>query len=461
MFSQAIQQSWEANGVDDALAKFVGNHEAVLNDLCLEGFQDELRFAVSVCMDFNKPERSLDAIRELYKLVCDGVLQFSPLSVHRAGTCQETLVDRYAIDAGADVAFYKTLQDLAAIWATGGKADVNLSNVRAGHVPAALKLIDANAAYCRTPHRVTVYLEPWHLDIFAFLADDSPHVDKVVWVPDALMAAVEADGEWYLVDPSKAGGLSDASGGTFEEVYKRHVTTGNAGGKVMARELWSKIRSAPLQGIGFKDRINAASAVPLAGTIKGCGAGSSLSGAHNHACVVTCTVHVDKLWDAEAQAIDHALLHEAAAVAVTALDRMLDVTVAATPEARKYLDALRPLAITMSSSASDEAWETLYHGALQASTELAAVHGCYFCFRGSHASCGHLPEPVSGRWDWKPLRAKLDRHGRRHAFLLAPPVGAETSSRARAFFEHPLVIAGDPVELWKANLPCLALNDEK
>lgn len=457
MFSQAISALWESKKADDALAKFVSDHAAELDAIFVEGHEDELRFAVSMFMDFKNPERALAQIVKLYKFTCDGVLQFSRLAVAGAGSCQETLVDRYAIDACSDMQLYKTLQDLAAIWATGGKADVHLSNVRAGHVPAVLKLIEANAAYCKSPYRVTVYLEPWHLDIFAFLADDSPHIDKVVWMPDALMTCIDGDQEWYLLDPSKAGGLSDLSGGLFEEAYKRHVSTGNAGGKVMARDLWQKIQSAALKGVGFKDRINAASPIPLAGTIKGCGAGSSLSGAHNHACVVTCSVDAQKLWDAEAQAVNHSALHEAGALAVMALDRMLDVTVTATPEARKYVDALRPIAITMTGSGDAEAWETLYHGALQASTDLASLHGSYFCFRGSHASCGRLPTPVSNRWDWKPIRDKLSRHGRRHAFLLAPPVPARPSDGHLEFFEHPLELAGDPAELWQTGLPCMAL----
>lgn len=92
-----------------------------------------------------------------------------------------------------------------------------------------------------------------------------------------------------------------------------------------------------------------------------------------------------------------------------------------------------------------EVMETIYHGALEASVELAAAHGAYPRYAGSPLSRGllqpdlwaaHAPAdapPVaakpmlSGRWDWGALRAALAEHGARNSTLTALMPTASTS----------------------------------
>jgi ribonucleoside-diphosphate reductase alpha chain len=79
-------------------------------------------------------------------------------------------------------------------------------------------------------------------------------------------------------------------------------------------------------------------------------------------------------------------------------------------------------------------FETIYHGAMTESIELARVHGTYESYEGSPLSKGQLqfdlwgePEP-DGLWDWKPVRESLAQHGARNSLLLAPMPTASTSS---------------------------------
>jgi ribonucleoside-diphosphate reductase alpha chain len=92
-----------------------------------------------------------------------------------------------------------------------------------------------------------------------------------------------------------------------------------------------------------------------------------------------------------------------------------------------------------------EVFETIYHGALEASCELARDEGAYDTFRGSPASKGS-PErdgspaskgilqfdmwnvtPDSGRYDWDDLKTRIRVDGLRNSLLLAPMPTASTS----------------------------------
>lgn len=74
-------------------------------------------------------------------------------------------------------------------------------------------------------------------------------------------------------------------------------------------------------------------------------------------------------------------------------------------------------------------FETIYYAALEASVELAKVHGPYETYAGSPVSKGELQfdmwgvKPESGLWDWQALRAKIQEHGVRNSLLLAPVGG--------------------------------------
>ena len=78
-------------------------------------------------------------------------------------------------------------------------------------------------------------------------------------------------------------------------------------------------------------------------------------------------------------------------------------------------------------------FETIYYGALEASCELAEVHGPYSTYAGSPISQGILQPDMwgvktpDGRWDWTALRAKIAKFGVRNSLLLAPMPTASTA----------------------------------
>ena len=84
-------------------------------------------------------------------------------------------------------------------------------------------------------------------------------------------------------------------------------------------------------------------------------------------------------------------------------------------------------------SINEKIFETMYHGALEKSTELAKVEGPYNSFEGSPASKGILQFDMwkvnvsNERYDWDKLKQTIKEQGLRNSLLLAPMPTASTS----------------------------------
>ena len=82
-----------------------------------------------------------------------------------------------------------------------------------------------------------------------------------------------------------------------------------------------------------------------------------------------------------------------------------------------------------------EIFETIYHGAMEASIELAKIDGKYETYEGSPLSKGLFQfdlwglkeNELSGLWDWKKTKDEVIKHGVRNSLLLALMPTASTS----------------------------------
>jgi ribonucleoside-diphosphate reductase subunit M1 len=132
------------------------------------------------------------------------------------------------------------------------------------------------------------------------------------------------------------------------------------------------------------------------------------------------------------------------------LNRIIDVNYYPIPEARRSNFRHRPIGVGVQGLAdtfmalrmpfdSPEAkelniqiFETIYHGALEASCEIAAKDGPYETWVGSPAEQGQLQFDLWGvtptnLWDWSGLKQKIARDGLRNSLLVAPMPTASTS----------------------------------
>lgn len=143
-------------------------------------------------------------------------------------------------------------------------------------------------------------------------------------------------------------------------------------------------------------------------------------------------------------------LHDITKVVTFNLNRIIDVNFYPIPEARRSNMRHRPIGIGVQGLAdafmalrmpfdSPEARdlnkriaETIYHAAVEASSDIAAVDGPYQTYEGSPASQGQLQYDLWGvtptdLWDWASLKEKVAKTGLRNSLLVAPMPTASTS----------------------------------
>lgn len=143
-------------------------------------------------------------------------------------------------------------------------------------------------------------------------------------------------------------------------------------------------------------------------------------------------------------------LHDVAKVVAFNLNRIIDVNYYPIPEARRSNMRHRPIGVGVQGLAdtfmalrmpfdSPEArhlnkqiFETIYHAAVEASSDMAEKDGPYETYEGSPASKGELQYDLWGvtptdLWDWTSLKAKVARTGLRNSLLVAPMPTASTS----------------------------------
>ena len=154
--------------------------------------------------------------------------------------------------------------------------------------------------------------------------------------------------------------------------------------------------------------------------------------------------------DAQSGEYDFKKLHEVVQVVTRNLNKIINRNHYPVEEARRSNFRHRPIGLGVQGLAdtflalrlpfdSPEAqklniqiFETIYHGALTASCDLAAELGTYETYEGSPISQGILQYDMWNKtptdlWDWDALKAKIATHGVRNSLLVAPMPTASTS----------------------------------
>jgi len=106
----------------------------------------------------------------------------------------------------------------------------------------------------KRPGAGCAYLEPWHLDIEAFLdlkkntGDERRRchdMNTAHWLPDMFFRVIEKDGDWYLFSPSEVD-LHSCYGEEFNKRYKKYCKMADEGKiknykKIPVKDLWKKM----------------------------------------------------------------------------------------------------------------------------------------------------------------------------------------------------------------------------
>jgi ribonucleoside-diphosphate reductase alpha chain len=282
------------------------------------------------------------------------------------------------------------------------------------------------------------------------------------WVPDLFMKRMEARGKWTLFRSSDVPDLHEIYGKQFEDRYVRYEKMAEEGliwGETMeAIDLWKLMLKALFETghpwINYKDPCNVRNPQDHVGVIHSSNLCTEITlntsdqetAVCNLGSIVLDTHIIDGV-------LDRSMLLETVAVAVRALDNVIDVNFYPTEAARRANSQHRPVGLGVMGlhaallkqnilfnseeglEFNDYFMECIAYFAYSASSDLAAERGTYKSYRGSKWDRGLLPQdtvdlleeergmkidvPRGSRMDWAPIRAKIRRQGMRNSNVLA------------------------------------------
>ena len=430
--------------------------------------------------------KDIPAVLETYDKMSQGYFIHATPTLFNAGTPRPQMSSCFLI-AGKDDSIdgiYGTLTECAQISKWAGGIGMHIHNIRAnksrirgtngqsdGIIPM-LRVFNATARYVNQAGRrkgsIAVYLEPWHPDILEFLelrlnqGDEEARCRDLftaMWIPDLFMKRVEEGGVWSLFCPDKAKGLSDVYGKEFEDLYTKYENEGFANVTLPATEVWKAILKSQTETgtpyMLYKDSCNSKSNQKNLGVIKSSNLCTEILEYTDKDETSVCnlaSIALPKYVDKDKKTFNYEKLHEVTKIVTKNLNRVIDRNFYPVETARRSNMKHRPIGLGVQGLAdvfilcglpfdSEESrtmnahiFETMYHAALEASSELAEVEGSYESFEGSPASEGILQPDMwegevkfSGRYDWDVMRERVKTKGLRNSLLMAPMPTASTA----------------------------------
>ena len=430
--------------------------------------------------------KDIPAVLETYDKMSQGFFIHATPTLFNAGTPRPQMSSCFLIANKGDSidGIYGTLTECAQIskWAGGiglhvhqvraNKSRIRGTNGQSDGIIPMLRVFNATARYVNQAGRrkgsIAVYIEPWHADIMDFLelrlnqGDEEARcrdLFSAMWIPDLFMKRVEEGGNWSLFCPDKAPGLSDVYGEEFETLYTKYEEEGLANATVPATEVWKAILKSQTETgtpyMLYKDACNKKSNQKNLGVIKSSNLCTEIIEYTDKDETSVCnlaSIALPKYVNMETKTFDYDKLHEVTKTVTKNLNRVIDRNFYPVETARRSNMKHRPIGLGVQGLAdvfilcglqfdceesrlmNAHIFETIYHAALEASSELAEIDGSYETFKGSPASEGILQPDMwegetkfSGRYDWDAMREKVKTNGLRNSLLLAPMPTASTA----------------------------------
>jgi ribonucleoside-diphosphate reductase alpha subunit len=428
----------------------------------------------------------IPSVLETYDKMSQGYFIHATPTLFNAGTPRPQMSSCFLIAGKEDSidGIYGTLTECAQISKWAGGIGMHIHNIRAnksrirgtngqsdGIIPM-LRVFNATARYVNQAGRrkgsIAVYLEPWHADIMDFLelrlnqGDEEARcrdLFSALWIPDLFMKRVESGGNWSLFCPDKAPGLSDCYGEEFEALYTKYEEEGRANSTVPAADVWKAILKSQTETgtpyMLYKDACNSKSNQKNLGVIKSSNLCTEILEYTDKDETSVCnlgSIALPKYVNKETKSFNYDKLHEATKIVTKNLNRVIDRNFYPVETARRSNMKHRPIGLGVQGLAdvfilcglpfdceesrlmNAHIFETMYHAALEASSELAEVEGSYESFGDSPASKGILQPDMwegetkfSGRYDWDVMRERVKTKGLRNSLLMAPMPTASTA----------------------------------
>lgn len=447
---------------------------------------------------------NMTKIRETYNLMSKKYFTHATPTLFNAGTCHQQMSSCYLVAMEYDSldGIFNTLHDCARISKWSGGIGLHVHNIRSngsmirgtngrsGGLMPMLKVFNDTARFINQGGKrngsFAIYLEPWHADIEMFLDMKKNHGDEEMrardlfyglWVPDLFMEKVKLDKEWCLFCPDTCPDLSDLVGLHFQEKYEQYERDNKQVKTIKARDLWYRILDAQMETgtpyLLYKDACNQKSNQKNLGTIKSSNLCCEIIEYSNDEETAVCnlaSIALPSFVNKETGEFDYDELHKVSQVVTENLNNIIDFNFYPTEKTVTSNANHRPIGIGVQGLAdtfvlmdvpfhSEKAkeinkniFETMYHGALTRSNELAIQYkkqivdessdesvdkttttsGAYKSFIGSPLSFGKFQFDMwdvipSNRYNWDILRSSIITFGVRNSLLIAPMPTASTS----------------------------------
>lgn len=156
---------------------------------------------------------------------------------------ENAVLSKFSGGLGADVSRMRSAGSF--IGSTKGESSGPIPFIKV--MDSAVKAVDQGG---KRRGAMAAYMRSWHADIFEFLelkdaTGDfnmrTPNIWTANWVPDVFMERVKADGNWSLFDPADVPQLFDLHGPAFTAAYEAAEAAGLAKKAVRAQELYKRM----------------------------------------------------------------------------------------------------------------------------------------------------------------------------------------------------------------------------
>ena len=424
---------------------------------------------------------NLEKVKETYDLLSLHYYTHATPTLFNAGTQHPQLSSCFLVGMQDDSieGIYDTLKDCALISKWAGGIGLHVHNIRASGTPIhgthgksnglvpMLRVFNETARYVdqgggKRNGSIAIYLSPEHPDIEAWLdlkkntGDENMKARDLfygLWIPDLFMERVEKQESWSLFCPHLCPGLNNVYGDKYKELYEKYENEGKASKIIQARDLWFQILNSQMETgtpyLLYKDACNRKSNQQNVGVIQSSNLCTEIIQYSDKDETAVCNLASISLTAFVKKTFDYEELHRITKIVTKNLDRIIDINEYPTEKAKRSNMRHRPIGIGVQGLAdvffklnlpftsleafeiNKNIFETLYHASMEASLELAIVHGPYETFEGSPLSQGKFQFDLwnikATRYDWETLRINVMKHGVRNSLLMAPMPTASTS----------------------------------
>lgn len=398
----------------------------------------------------------LEKVKETFDFLSKGYFTHATPTLNNSGKTNNQMGSCFLLEV-QDSCFPKSFEQISDISKKCGGVGISISGVTGrgslidhseisnGIIPliktynCVIKLVNQSS---QRPGALTVYLEPWHIEVerFVKLKRNTGNEDErardlfyALWVPDLFMKRVLNNGKWTLFCPNEATKLTKLYGNEFEKEYLRleeHVGKLKTNKKrktedqitnykiINARDLFNEIKISQAEtGTPFmlyKDACNRKSNHNGFGIIKNgnlCTEIIQYYDKQNISVCILASIALPKF--VENNKFNFSLLDKVVKVVV----RNLDIIITKNKfnvEVDRFTQSLRPIGIGVQGLSdvfnilgfpyeseearrlNSEIFEQIYFSALTASNELAQIHGSFENFQKSPISQGIFQQDM---WD--------------------------------------------------------------